>query len=129
MGHGRGEFFEVDEFKIFPCGLVPFRAAFPGEFEAEGHVVAHSAPRQERVFLKDHAHFAARGAHGLPPVQDFAFADRLQPGGHPQEGGFAASARADDADEFVFGDVEVEFAQGLHGVAVPGEEAFPHLTG
>ena len=67
--------------------------------------------RVKRVVLKDHCHIAILG---LDLVDD-AFADGdlavgnvLQPGDHPQQRALAAAGRADENDELLIGNFEVD---------------------
>ena len=52
------------------------------------------------------------------PMLTVPLRDRLEPGDHPQRGRLAAARRADEHDELLVGDVEVEGAHRLGAVGV-----------
>ena len=80
-------------------GLV---AADPAHPEAEGDVRLHRHVRKQRVVLERDADVSLvrRQTGNLPPAEpDLARRRRLESGNHPERGGLAAAARADQADD------------------------------
>ena len=49
----------------------------------------------------------------LPPIDDLAAADVLEPGDHPEQRGLSAAGGADEDDEFAVGDVEARAMNDL----------------
>ena len=85
------------------------------QLEGEGHIIINSHVGIERVVLEDHGDVAVlRGdvVHELAVDVQLALGDLLQTGDHAERCGFAAAGRADEDDEFLVLDVEVEL---LHG--------------
>ena len=85
------------------------------QLEGEGHVIIDGHVGIERVVLEDHGDVAVlRGhvVHELAVDVQLALGDLLQTGDHAERCGFAAAGRADEDDEFLVLDVEVEL---LHG--------------
>ena len=77
--------------------------------------------RVERVVLEHHGDVAVARRHVVDDIAanpDLPAADFLQPGNHAQGGGFAAAGRADQHDEFMIGDFEVDAFNGLHAAFV-----------
>ena len=73
-----------------------------------------------RVARRDVVHQAAAD-------MDLAGADLLQAGDHPQGGGFTATGRADQDDEFAVGDLEVDAVDD--GGALVGFDDLAHGDG
>src|SRR3546814_10604571 len=67
--------------------------------QAERHVLAHAHMRVERILLEDHRH-AARARREVIDTTladtDLATIDGLEPGYHPEQGGFAAAGRPEE---------------------------------
>ena len=85
------------------------------QLEGEGHVIINGHVGIERVVLEDHGDVAVlRGdvVHELAVDIKFTLGDLFQTGDHAERRGFAAAGRADEDDEFLVLDVEVEL---LHG--------------
>ena len=81
------------------------------ELETERHVVEHAHVRVERVVLEHHRDVALLRRHVVDDTvadADRALGYRFEPGDHPQRGGLAAARRADQDDELLVVDVEVE---------------------
>ena len=77
--------------------------------------------RIQRVVLEHHRDVAVARRHVVDHVAadpDLAVGDLLQPGDHAQRGGLAAAGRADQHDEFLIGDVEVDAFHRLHAAVV-----------
>src|SRR3546814_15769827 len=70
--------------------------------QAERHVLAHAHMRVERILLEDHRH-AARARREVIDTTladtDLATIDGLEPGYHPEQGGFAAAGRPEEHPE------------------------------
>ena len=72
--------------------------------------------RIERVVLEHHRDVAVARRHVVDDVAadpDLAAGDLLQPGDHAQRGGLAAAGRADQHDELLVGDLEVDAVHRL----------------
>jgi hypothetical protein len=89
--------------------------------QAERHVVVDAHMRIERVVLEHHGDVAVHRRQLVDhPVadQDVARADRLEPGDHAERRRLAAARRADQHDEFLVADLEIDVLHGVHHVAV-----------
>ena len=90
-----------------------------GEFpqlQAERHVLEDRHMRIERIILEDHrdvAVFRRQVVDDFTTDRDVAGGDLFQPRDHPQRRALAAAGRADQHDEFVVGNVEIDGADGL----------------
>ena len=76
----------------------------------------HGHVRIERVVLEHHGDVAVLRRHVVDDVaadQDLAAGDVLEAGDHAQRRRLAAARRADQDDELVVGDVEVDAAHRL----------------
>ena len=83
--------------------------------QAEGDVLLHAQVREERVALEDGVGGALEG--GQPGdvgavEQDAAGARLLEARDHPQRGGLAAAARAEQREELAALDIECQLADG-----------------
>ena len=106
---------QPDHRQHLPRARFALRAFDTAVLEAERHVVANGAPRQQRVLLKDH-----RGERRSRPIgldADVARALTEEARQHAQERGFAAPARADDAEELA--------SVGLEGNPVERQDRSP----
>src|SRR5690606_10478352 len=84
--------------------------------QAEGDVVAHAAPGQQGVMLKDHAALRRWPGHGLAIDAQVSAAGREVPGQGAEQGRLATPGGAEDADELPRLDVEVQALHRLEGV-------------
>ena len=87
------------------------------ELKSERHVVENGHVRIKSVVLEDHRDIAVlRGniVHQLIADEEFAFGDLFETGDHSQSGGFAASGRANENQEFLITDFESEVGYGGH---------------
>ena len=85
------------------------------QLQGEGHVIINGHVGIQSVVLEDHGDVAVlRGhvVHELAVDVQLALGDLFQTCDHAQRRGLAAAGRADENDEFLIGDVEVEL---LHG--------------
>ena len=117
LAAGEGFRFAIEQMRDFE-NLRSFTDAFKNlllghaaEFEAEGHVFVDAHVGVKSVILEDHGDVAVFGRH---VVDDFgadlesAGGDLFQAGDHAQGGGLAASGRANENDEFLVSDSEVD---------------------
>ena len=85
------------------------------EPQPERHVLEHRHVRIERVVLEHHRHVAVFRRHVVDHLAvdpDLAAGDVLEAGDHPQRRRLAAAGRADQHDELLVGDVEIDAAHG-----------------
>jgi len=103
-----------------------------GELEPERHVVEHAHVRVERVVLEHHgdvARFGREVVDDLAADPDLAPADRLQSGDHAQRRGLAAAGRADEDNELLVGDREVQRLDRLGAVGKDLPDVFERDLG
>src|SRR5258706_46873 len=83
-------------------------------FQAEGDVVLHVEPREERMLLEHHHRL--RVGPGAPFAVDQALAgrDRLEARAQLEQRALAAAARAEDRDELAGGDLEADVLDSFH---------------
>ncbi len=85
----------------------------------------------ERVALEHHGDVAVLGRHVVDDAvadHDAAFGDLFQAGQQAQAGGLAAARRADEDQEFLVGDLDVQVVDG-DDVAEALEDMFVGYTG
>ena len=95
------------------------------QLKAERHILIDGHVRVERVVLEDHRDVAVLGGHVVDQLVadvELALADLLEPRDHAQGGGFAATGRADEDDELLVVDLEVEIAHGGHVAGIDLED-------
>ena len=81
------------------------------QLEGEGHVFIHCHVRVQGVVLEDHRDVAVLGSHVVHQLAvdvQLAVGDLLESGDHAQRRGLAAAGGADQHDEFLVGDIQVE---------------------
>ncbi|MCY1425180.1 hypothetical protein D9M71_409630 [compost metagenome] len=84
--------------------------------QAEGDVLLHGHVGEQRIALEHHADSAFLRAERYQVVavqEDLAAVDRGQPGNATQQGGFTATGRAEQGDEFAAFNLAVDVAE--HG--------------
>ena len=84
--------------------------------QPERHVLVDRHVRIERVVLEHHRHVAVFRRHVVDHVavdRDLAAGDLFQPGDHAQGRRLAAARRADQHDELLVGDIEIDRADRL----------------
>ncbi len=91
--------------------------------ETEKNVVEHSAPRKEQILLHHVADAPAQAVHFLSAVEQGALIGIDEAGNDVEDGGFAAAAWANDADEIPFVNVEGQAIENL-GLSLFSREAF-----
>ncbi len=72
--------------------------------------------RIQRIVLEHHRDVAILRRHVVDDVaadQDVAVGDILKPGDHPQRGGLAAAGGADQDDELMVRNIEIDAANGF----------------
>ena len=93
----------------------------PLEGESEGDVVKHRHLGVEGVALEHHGHLPLPGAQLVGPLavdEELPVGDVLQPGDHPQRGGFPAAGRPDKNDELPLVNLQVEVVHRMKAVGV-----------
>jgi hypothetical protein len=91
-------------------------------FEAEGQVLGDGHVREQRNAGTPVDRALERRAVGdvFAVQQDLAFGRKLEAGDHPQQGGLAAAGRAEQGEEFVVADVQIDvFQRHRTGVGSP----------
>jgi hypothetical protein len=86
--------------------------------------------RIQRVILEHHRDVALLGRNVVDDAltdEDLAFGDFLEAGNHAQQGGFSASGRADQDDEFAIGDGNIHTVHDLR--AAEGLADLPEFDG
>ena len=102
---------DIEDLGGLPHLLVDDIPPLVPEREGEGHVLIHGHVREEGIILKDHGDVALLGVnivHELAVVIELPVRDLLQPRDHAQGGGFAAARGADQDDELLVRDVQIE---------------------
>ena len=82
-----------------------------GKPQGKAHVFAHGHMRIQRVGLKHHRDAAFRGVDIVHPGAtdgQVAAGNILQPGDHPQQGGFATAGRADKHHELFWQNLKID---------------------
>src|SRR6185503_19178113 len=88
-----------------------------GKAQCKAHVLAHAHMRIERVALEHHRNAALTRVdvvHRLAADLEAAGRDGLEAGNHAQQRGLATSGGADEDDELLVVDVEVDSFDDLH---------------
>ncbi len=102
--------------------LLDFLLGLIGHAQREGQVLAHGTMREQQEFLKHHADTAlVRGQvrdidAGKP---DASRGRSVQSRNQPQQRALARTARPEDGDELVLGDIEAEIVQRHHRPVAP----------
>ena len=84
---------------------------YMAQLQAEGHVLVNSHMGVQGVVLENHRDIPVLGrnvVHQLAVNIQLAAGDLLQPGDHAQGGGFTAAGRADQHNELIVLDLQVE---------------------
>ena len=87
------------------------RLGHAGELQREAHVLAHGHVRVERIGLEHHRDAALGGGdvvHPLAADVELAAVMLFEPGDHAQKRGLAAAGGADEDDELLGLDVEID---------------------
>src|SRR6201999_1424714 len=104
-----------------PARLLDRLAAIDAaHFEAQQHIVEHGAPGEQQVLLHHVADMAAQAGDLFVAMQQSAGVGRDQPGDDVEDRGFAAAARADDTDEVLLANVEIQTVEDVDGAAFGG---------
>ncbi len=133
---------DVEEAGGFRHPCLDLRLGIVLQAQPERHVLCDRHVRIERVVLEHHRDVAVLRRHVVDDVaadHDVAVADVLQARDHAQRGRLAAAGGADQHDELVVGDVEVDAAHGFdvvvtlnylpqsnvsHRTSAPGHQPF-----
>ncbi len=103
---------ETDQFEIMVCPLPRFDAAQATGFEGKEDIAEGAFPRVKAVVLKDHDVVGIGPLYLAAVDLDPAAARWNETGQQIDQGGLAATARADQADELAGGDLQIEARQG-----------------
>src|SRR5579883_2675582 len=96
---------------------IDLRLRKPAQFQRKRHVVVDAHVRIERIVLEHHRNVAPRRRHAIDALgadEDLARGDRLQARDDAQQCRLAAAGGADEHDELVIGNLQIEIAD--HGV-------------
>ena len=102
---------DVQDLGGFLDPLVDLGFVHLAQLQGEGHVLIDRHMGIQGVALEDHGDVAVLGLHVVHQLAvdvQLALADLLQAGDHPQGGGLAAAGGADQDDELLIGDVQIE---------------------
>src|SRR5207244_11398383 len=89
------------------------------DLERELDVLAQVPPREQVRVLEAHpALLRTRALDRRSVEEDTAARQLVEPGHRPEQGGLAAAARAEDADELALLHVEREVLERVHGAAL-----------
>src|SRR5262249_34592604 len=102
---------QPDQVEIVADALLDVRRRRAGHGKAERGVLIDRLPRQQAEVLEHHGDALGRARHRLAADQELSAAEVGQPSDATQECGFAAAARADDAEDFLPANVEGELAE------------------
>src|SRR5919197_2854926 len=86
------------------------------DFQRKLHVAHDGAPRQQAEILEHHARILARTGNGGAGDGDAALVRRDQPGGEPQQGRLAASARSQERDQLALTHGRIDAIERHHQV-------------
>ena len=103
---------DVEDLSGFTDLLVNDILRLLAKLQREGHVVVHGHVGVQSVVLEDHgdiAVFRRDVVHELAVNDQLTAADLFKAGDHTKGGGLAAAGRSDQNDEFLIGDIQVEF--------------------
>ena len=98
-GYALAKRFEADEPHEF-VHFVAFLVQHSARDEAGLDVAADGQPREKVRVLKNEAALRARAGDPFRPIQQFAGLRNVEAGDQAQQRGLAATARADDRDQF-----------------------------
>src|SRR5262245_16882527 len=116
---------ETDEIEIALRPLQPFLTRQAAHAQAELDVAKCRQPRVERVItLKDDATISPRAVDDAAGDFHATGGSGLETGRHVEDGGLAAAARAQQAEELAGFDVEVEVRNGRIVAALEGAVGF-----
>jgi len=100
-----------DSLRLTAGDLAAFRFGYPALAQAKRDILAHGQPREKCIGLEHHAAIRAR-SRDLASIQNDAAACRpVKPGDDPEQRGFSAARRAEDGNEVVVADAEINRLQ------------------
>src|SRR5690348_7660115 len=106
--------FDVQDLRRLHDAFVDLCLGHAAELQAERHVLVDAHVRVERVVLEDHGDVAILGrdiVHNTVADLDDAFGDLFQPRDHAQRSALSATGWADQHDEFLVLDRQIN---GIH---------------
>ena len=106
VGIGLGEGFEAHESHEFVNDVVADFSDDAAGDEAGGDVSADGEPGEEVGVLEDQAAIGGGGGDGVGAGADFAGVGLVEAGDQSQQGGFSATAGAEEGDQLAGVDVE-----------------------
>ena len=133
LAHAAGEFvgflvrgvveFHHLEIVVDLVGAFGLRELGEDAVDGELDVVEDAEPGEERVILEHQAAVGARPVHGLSVEEGLAGGGGLEAGEDGHQGGLAGAGEADDGDELVLFDAEVDVLQdmGARGGGAEGD--------
>ena len=113
------EAFQPDKIDIRGDDLVALALAHAALAQTEADVFGDRQPRKQRVGLEHHATIWTGPGDGVAIQQHAAGARRLQPGDDPEQGRFSTAGRAENGDEIIGSNREVDRLERLQGLAAP----------
>ncbi len=105
------ESFETDELDEACDGLADGVFGVRMEFEAEGDVLLHCEPGEERIVLKDHAAAGTWRLHGCAVDSNASLFRLFETGGELQDRRLAAARGTEQANELLRGDRECDLLE------------------
>ena len=109
------------QLEIFECDVVTLAAVDALAFEAEGDVLAHRLPREQRELLEDHGAVGTRLTDYLAADPHSAGRRHFKSGDHAQERGLTATRGTNDRDEFSLANCQVDVVERLDHAAATRE--------
>ena len=110
---------QADEIDELHGAIIPLGLADALELEVEGDVVDRRQPRHQGRLLEHHAAVRARPLHLLAVDQRPPGSRLLEAGDDVEQGRLAAAGRAEQADEIIGLDVEIDVVQRQQVAAAP----------
>ena len=112
---------DVQNLGRLPHLLVDLLLGYLAQLQGEGHVLIYGHVGVQGVALEDHGDVPVLRLHVVHPLaadDQIALGDILQAGDHPQRGGLAAAGGADQDDELLVRNLQVEVVNRGHLVVI-----------
>ncbi|MNS50658.1 hypothetical protein D3C72_833120 [compost metagenome] len=109
-----GEVLQLHQFQYFGDAFLAVIGIDLLHAQTKGDVLLHGHVGEQRIALEHHADpaFLRAHRHDIGTIeQDFAAIHRSQAGDAAQQGGFAATGRAEQGDELTFLDFAIDIAE------------------
>ena len=119
-----------DAGRLFDAAFDLVLGGFP-QFQAESHVLKHGHVRIQRIVLEHHRDVAVFRRDIIDQLfadVQFAVGNLFQAGDHTQGGGFTATGRSDEDDEFLILDLQIEIGNRCDSAGVLFVNAFQRQT-